>query len=198
MKHLLAHDAIFSAAIDPLTPLDAPVPQSDLYLSLLRAITYQQLSGKVADVIYGRFRALFADAYPQPQQLAAMPIEELRAVGLSNQKANYLKNIAHFSLHNDLSFATLDTYTDDELISHLTQIKGVGRWTVEMMLIFSLARPDVFPVGDLGIRNAAVKMYQLSSTGKQLEAELLQLAAQWQPNRSMATRYLWHWLDSNK
>ena len=181
MQYLFTHDSVFHSAIEPLTPLEAPTLQSDLYLSLVRAIVYQQLSGKVANVIFTRFLNLFHEQYPTQTLLHQMPVEQLRTVGLSNAKANYI---------NALS--------DEDIVQHLTQIKGVGKWTAQMLLIFDLARPDVFPINDLAVRNAVIKMYALTDTGKQLDQQILNIAQNWQPNRSMAARYLWHWLDTQK
>lgn len=196
MKSLFTHDFVFHSAIEPLTPLELPALQTNLYLSLVRAIVYQQLSGKVANVIFNRFLNLFDEQYPTQELLHLMPVEQLRTVGLSNAKANYVKNIAHFSLHNNLSFDYINELSNEDIVLYLTQIKGVGKWTVQMLLIFDLARPDVFPLNDLGVRNAIVKMYGITETGKQLDQQILRIAENWQPHRSMATRYLWHWLDT--
>ena len=198
MQSLFTHDLVFHSAIEPLTPLEAPTLQSDLYLSLVRAIVYQQLSGKVANVIFTRFLNLFHEQYPTQTLLHQMPVEQLRTVGLSNAKANYVKNIAEFALYNNLSFEHINALSDEDIVQHLTQIKGVGKWTAQMLLIFDLARPDVFPINDLAVRNAVVKLYSLTDTGKQLDQQILNIAQNWQPNRSMAARYLWHWLDTQK
>src|SRR5690606_35491475 len=121
-------------------------------LSLLQAIVDQQLSVKAAATIWKRFISLFGDGYPHPEVLLALSPQTLRSVGLSGQKTGYLKNIASFSLEKTLDYRKLRAMDDETLINYLTQIKGVGRWTAEMILMFTLTRPDVFPIDDLGIQ----------------------------------------------
>ncbi|HNI44762.1 MAG: DNA-3-methyladenine glycosylase 2 family protein [Chitinophagales bacterium] len=196
--HLFATDPRLQQAITQVKPLEIGEIGTDIYGSLLRAIVFQQLSGKVAEVIYARFVGLFNEQYPEATTLAQMPIEMLRTVGLSNQKANYVKNIAAFSLEQNLHFDYINSLSDEELVQYLTQIKGVGRWTVEMLLIFTLQRPDVFPILDLGIRNAMIRLYEVEETGKAQLQRLHEIAAVWQPHRTLACRYLWRWYDSMK
>ncbi len=151
----------------------------------------QQLSTKVAKVIYERFLNLFPGQYPEAEVLLQKPTEALRAVGLSAQKMGYLQNIARFHQAFPISLAHLDSLTDEEIITHLTQIKGVGRWTVEMLLMFPMNRPDVFPVDDLGIRQSIVMHYALTETGKELKTRLVTIAEKWRPYRTLASKYLW-------
>lgn len=171
--------------------------EADLYLSLLRAIVGQQLSVKAAATIWERFLALYPKRYPTAHLLLATEDLRLRGVGLSFQKARYLRNIAEFSVTNTLDHQRLQTFTDEELIEYLTRIKGVGRWTAEMILMFSLGRPDVLPVEDLGIRNAVRTLYSLRHKNKKkLDAAIIRVAEKWRPYRTTACMYLWRYKDS--
>lgn len=172
------------------------VGHKDLFTSLLRSIVGQQLSGKAADTIWGRFIALFPRKKPTADALLQIDIELLRGAGLSYQKAGYLKNIALFSKEQTLDYRKLHMKTDEELITYLTSIKGVGKWTVEMILIFTLNRPDVFPLDDLGIQQAMAKLFKIKKTGKELKKEMLKRSMVWSPYRSLATRHLWNWKDN--
>ena len=164
-----------------------------LYEDLIESIVSQQLSIKAADTIFGRFKALFPDAFPEPQHILSKSDDELRAVGLSYQKASYIKSIAHAFANNEIDPVIIKDLADEEVITELTKIKGVGKWTAEMILIFTLNRPDVFSIGDLGLRNAITKLYNLTDQKKMLE-----LAATWAPNRSTASWYLWRSLENKK
>jgi DNA-3-methyladenine glycosylase II len=124
-----------------------------------------------------------------------LPIEQMRAVGLSNQKASYLKNVAQFFRDNDLENKDWSNLSDEEIITYLTQIKGVGRWTVQMILMFTLARLDVFPVLDLGIQQGMKRLYSLEQEGKDLHKTMHEIAEHWRPFRSVASRYIWKWKD---
>lgn len=170
--------------------------QKDLFTSLLSAIVSQQLSTKAAATIWDRFVKLFPDEQPTEMAIIKMDIEQLRAVGLSYQKGGYLKNIANFSLENTLEYKRLYRKSDDDLIVYLSSIKGVGRWTAEMILMFNLNRPDVLPIDDLGIQQAMTKLYEIPYKGKELKAEMIRLSLKWQPYRSLASRHLWRWKDS--
>jgi DNA-3-methyladenine glycosylase II len=170
--------------------------QKDLFTSLLSAIVSQQLSTKAAATIWDRFVKLFPDEQPTEMAIIKMDIEQLRAVGLSYQKGGYLKNIANFSLENTLEYKRLYRKCDDDLIVYLSSIKGVGRWTAEMILMFNLNRPDVLPIDDLGIQQAMTKLYEIPYKGKELKAEMIRLSLKWQPYRSLASRHLWRWKDS--
>lgn len=172
--------------------------RSNLYFHLLRAIVAQQLSGKAADTIWGRFIELFENKDPAPKRLLFIDPEKMRGAGLSYQKAGYLKNIAQFSLDETLEYSRLKNKSDEELIEYLTRIKGVGRWTVEMILMFSLARPDVMPVGDLGIQTAIKSLYKIDLEGKPLKEKMLKLSEKWRPHRTVACIYLWRWKDAQK
>lgn len=195
-KHL-KKDALMKEVLKA-TPTLTFAPNKNLYHSLIRAIVSQQLSVKAADTIYQRFLNLFPDNDPAAEIVLRLDDEQLRNCGLSYQKAGYLKNIAQFSITNGLEYRKLYRKSDEDLITHLTQIKGVGKWTVEMILMFSLNRSDVFPVDDLGIQNAMKKLYGLEGKGKHLHQQMIQIAEQWRPYRTVASRHLWKWKDDNK
>ena len=171
---------------------------SDLILDLLEAITSQQLSGKAATAIFERFLNLFPGRQPTPRRVLALKPEKLRTAGLSRQKAGYLRNVAAFALRHDLSRAALRHLGDNEIIALLTQIKGVGRWTAEMLLMFPLDRPDIFPVDDLGIQLAMKKLYSLRGDGRRLHKRMIVIADNWRPHRSLACKYLWRWRSTQR
>jgi len=192
----LSQDPIMAYLIQTGKNIDQEAHE-DIYLSLLGSIISQQLSTKVARVIRNRFLDLFPAGYPQPEAVLAQPEETLRSVGLSYQKLSYLRNVADFGLAGNLDYNVISQMEDEALIKHLMQIKGVGRWTAEMILMFTLTRPDVFPINDLGIQNAMKKLYGLTQTGKILQAEMIRIAENWRPYRTLASRYLWQALDNN-
>ena len=195
-KHL-KKDALMKEVLKA-TPALTFSPNKNLYQSLIRAIVSQQLSVKAAATIYQRFLNLFPGNDPAAEIVLRLDDEQLRNCGLSYQKAGYLKNIAQFSITNGLDYRKLYRKSDEDLIAHLTQIKGVGKWTVEMILMFSLNRPDVFPVDDLGIQNAMKKLYNLDGKGKKLHQQMTDIAKHWQPYRTIACRHLWRWKDNNQ
>jgi DNA-3-methyladenine glycosylase II len=181
-----------------LTQIEMPdfTPTGKIYYNLLESIVSQQLSVKVANVIFGRFLSLFPDQYPHPVQVTALATDQLRSVGLSGQKAGYLQNVAQFALTNDLENRDWNKMSDEEIIAFLTQIKGVGKWTVQMLLMFSLARPDVFPVDDLGVQQAIQKLYKIQEQNTRLlKIKMTEIAEPWRPWRTVACRYLWRWKD---
>lgn len=166
-------------------------------LRLCASIMSQQLSTKVAKVIFHRFLALYDGHEPTPEQIAATPPETLRSIGLSNAKVQYVHNVAQFCLTTKLTDRKLKKMSDAEIIDLLTQIKGVGRWTVEMLLMFTLGREDVFAVDDYGIQSAMKKLYKLDdSNKKEFKAAMQKIAARWSPYRTYACLHLWRWKDS--
>ncbi len=164
---------------------------------LCASIMSQQLSTKVATVIYNRFLALYGGREPMPQQILDTPFEKLRGIGLSNAKVNYIKNVAQFELDFGMDAKKLHKMDNEEVIAYLTQIKGVGRWTTEMLLMFALGREDVFAVDDLGIQNAMINLYKLdNSDKKKLRENLLRISQKWSPYRTYACLHLWQWKDN--
>lgn len=170
-------------------------PSGNVYYELLDSVVSQQLSVKVARVIFNRFCALFPDSYPHPELLVQLQPEQLRQAGLSGQKASYLKNIAAFALDNNLEHYPWSEKSDEEIIQFLTAIKGVGKWTVQMMLMFTLGRPDVFPADDLGIQQSICALYGLDAKGNLLKKQMEAIAEPWRPFRSIASWYLWRWKE---
>ena len=173
------------------------VSRKNVYLHLCSSIMSQQLSTKVAAVIYNRFLNLYKNKKPGLLQIIDTPVESLRSIGLSNAKARYIQNVCRFFLAEKITDATLHKMSNKELIKYLSQIKGVGQWTVEMILMFTLGREDVFALDDLGIQHSIAKLYQLDATDKKtLKEKMLKLSAKWSPYRTFACRYLWGWKDN--
>lgn len=169
----------------------------DLYLSLMNSIVSQQLSIKAANTIWNRFIALFNGEYPDAKLVLNMDVDKLRSVGLSYQKAGYIKNIARFSIEKSLDYKVLKAKKDEALIEYLIEIKGVGRWTVEMILMFNLNRLDILPKDDLGIQNGMKALYQIQHANKkELFLEMERLAEIWRPYRTLACMYVWRYKDS--
>ena len=168
----------------------------NICLRLCASIMSQQLSTKVAKVLYHRFLDIYEGQEPTPQQIAATPYDTLKAIGLSNAKTQYVLNVAQFALENDVTDKRLRKMSDEDIIALLTQIKGVGRWTVEMLLMFTLGREDVFAVDDYGIQVAMKNLYKLDDSNKKLFKEkLIKLADKWRPYRTYACLHLWQWKD---
>ncbi len=167
--------------------------ESNYFESLVRAIVYQQLSGKAAFTIYNRFKDLFpGEKYPSPQDVLIKTHDQLRAVGLSNQKAAYIHNIAT-AFDSQTVTQNIDTLKDEEIIEKLTSIKGVGPWTAEMFLMFTLYRPDIFPVTDLGIQKGMMLFCELDELP---DADFMTKTAKpWRPYRTLASWYLWRLVE---
>jgi DNA-3-methyladenine glycosylase II len=164
--------------------------RNDSYLSLIEAIIYQQLTGKAASTIYGRFLKYFDGTVPGPRRILSSPEVELRAnVGLSRMKIAYLKDLAAHIADGRLNLNDLPSMTDEDVITQLTRVKGIGRWTAEMFLIFCLGREDVLPVTDLGLKNAIKRTYLLDELPK--PDKMIEIANPWRPYRSIATWYMW-------
>ena len=165
--------------------------------TLVNSIVSQQLSVKAAETIFRRFVALYAPAkFPKPDQIVATPDETLRSVGLSSQKLSYIKDLAAKVDNGSVHLKRITKMSDDEIITELTQVKGIGVWTVHMFLIFSLGRLNVLPVGDLGIRMAIQRAYGLSELPKPGEIETIAAHNKWQPYCSVASWYLWRSLEN--
>jgi DNA-3-methyladenine glycosylase II len=194
LKHLKT-DPVIAGFIDKLAPIESN-PEPDFYLTLLRSVVGQQLSVKAAATIFQRFLNLFESNYPHPDELLLQETEKLRGVGLSGQKLNYVRAVAEFKLKGDLEPEVISHLEDEALIKHLTSIKGVGRWTAEMLLMFALERHDVFPADDLGIQNAMKKWYGLTEEKKALRARMFEIAETWKPYRTLASKYLWKSLNN--
>ncbi len=165
-------------------------------LRLIKAIMSQQLSTKVAAVFYERFLKLCDTANPTKQQVLAISYEQLRSIGLSHAKATYVHHVANFCVAQNITDKKLVGLKNEEVIALLTQIKGVGQWTVEMLLMFSLGREDVFPADDLGIQQAMVKLYGIKTQDKKMIRKKMEtISAKWSPYRTYACLHLWAWKD---
>jgi len=172
--------------------------RKNIYIYLCASIMSQQLSTKVADVIYKRFLNLYGGKEPSPQEVVDTAHETLRSIGLSNAKARYIQNVARFEIEFGMDPKKLAKMTNEEVIEYLIPIKGVGRWTVEMLLMFALGREDVFAVDDLGIQNAMIKLYRLSREDKKkFKDDMLRISKKWSPYRTYACIHLWRWKDNS-
>lgn len=172
--------------------------RKDLHFYLIASIMSQQLSTKVAGAIRERFLHIYEGQMPTPEQILATPPETLRAIGLSNAKVSYVQNVARFAVEQGMDHRKLNKMENEEVIAYLTQIKGVGRWTAEMLLMFSLGREDVFAIDDWGVQNAMIGLYKLDRTDKKaFRAALLRISEKWSPYRTYACMHLWRWKDNS-
>ncbi|MEP7145007.1 MAG: DNA-3-methyladenine glycosylase 2 family protein [Ferruginibacter sp.] len=197
MEHLihLNKDKLLKKIIANQQPYEL-VKKKGVYLHLCGSIMSQQLNTKVAAVIFNRFLNLYKNKKPAPQQIVDTPVETLRSIGLSYAKANYVQNVCRFFIEEKITDARLDKMGNEEVIKYLSQIKGVGQWTVEMILMFTLGREDVFALDDLGIQNSIKKLYKLEGLDKKaLKEKMLEISQNWSPYRTYACRYLWGWKD---
>jgi DNA-3-methyladenine glycosylase II len=166
-------------------------------IRLIASIVSQQLSTKVAKIIFDRFLNIYQGKEPSCQKVLDTPDEVLRAIGLSHSKVGYVKNVAEFFIAHQITDKQLYQMDPESVIELLTQIKGVGKWTVEMLLMFSLGHEDVFAVDDLGIQQAMIKLYKIKyTTKKELQIKMLAKAKTWSPFKTYACLHLWQWKDS--
>jgi DNA-3-methyladenine glycosylase II len=198
IAHLRSADPVMKGLVDALGPLDDEARRrgrpDDAYGALLRAIVGQQLSTKAARSIYGRVTEMFGGRTPTPEELLAADPETIRAAGLSRPKVAYMRSLAEHVLTGQLELDRLDELSDEEIGAELTAVKGLGQWTADMFLVFFLRRPDVLPVGDLGVRRAAAVAYGLDELPAPEELE--RLGERWRPWRSIGALYLWRSLDN--
>ena len=198
VDHLREADDTLASVIDAHGPLDLEARvrgrPAEAYGALVRSIVGQQLSVKAARSIYGRVEEHFGGRTPTPEELLAADQDALRACGLSRAKVTYLRSLAEHVISGELELERLDGLGDEEVAREITAVKGLGQWTADMFLIFHLGRPDVLPVGDLGVRRAVERLYGLEAlpSGEELEA----LGERWRPYRSLASLYLWESLDN--
>jgi DNA-3-methyladenine glycosylase II len=170
--------------------------QKNIPLRLMASIISQQLSTKVAAIIFDRFVALYPAKKPTVQKVLDTPEETLRGIGISYAKIKYIYAVANFCIEHKINDKKIQELSNEAIIDLLTQIKGVGKWTVEMLLMFSLGREDVFAVDDLGIQQAMTKLYNLDPTNKrQLKIDMLERSKAWSPYRTYACLHLWRWKD---
>jgi DNA-3-methyladenine glycosylase II len=193
IQHLRRSDPILSEIIDRVGEYAIQFRPPD-FETLVKSIVYQQLSGRVASVIFGRLHKAVKGSIT-PESVLRLRPSRMRSLGLSTQKTAYIRDLARHTRDGVVTFEELGALADQEIIDKLTQVKGIGVWTVHMFLIFALQRPDILPVGDLGIRNAMQRAYGLAELPKPAEMEAI--AARWRPWCSVATWYLWRSLDPN-
>ena len=195
LAHLRRVDPVLGRIIAQVrTPPPPPRREGTHYDALMRAIVYQQLSGKAAGTIHRRFRELFPGHRPRAELVLAASDERLRSAGLSRQKIGYLRDLSARVADGTLPLAHLGRLPDDAIVEHLIQVKGIGRWTAQMFLMFRLGRPDVLPELDLGIQNAVQRAYGLRS--RPLPKDVVRIGERWRPHASTACWYLWRSLDN--
>lgn len=190
--HLKKSDPVMRAIIEQVGPCKMQFGEPKFH-SLAEAIVYQQLNGKAAVTIFKRFAALAGDPLT-PAGILKLKPEQMRSAGLSKQKTSYLFDMAERANRGQLDFSRLPDLSDDEVVAHLTQVKGVGVWTAQMFLMFTLRRPNILPTGDFGVRTAIKKHYNKRNLPKPEQME--KIAKPWEPYRSIACWYLWQSLDA--
>lgn len=191
VKHLKAADPVLAAIIERVGPY-RPRHATPDFENMARSIAYQQLHGKAAATIFGRLHTACANCLT-PEAVLKLTVEEMRACGLSKQKLSYIRDLAEKTLSGDVNFEQLPNMDDEDVIEHLTRVKGIGRWSAQMFLMFALKRPDVMPTVDLGINVAIKKAYRKRKVPK--PTQILKIAEPWRPFRSVACWYLWRSLD---
>jgi DNA-3-methyladenine glycosylase II len=191
----LSKDKKLKSIIDAQQPHILSV-EKKVYLRLCASILSQQLSTKVAKVLYNRFLNLYSGKEPSAKQILETPATVFRSIGFSNAKASYVHNVCRFFIENKITDAGLYKMSNEEVFTLLTQIKGVGKWTVEMILMFTLGREDIFAMDDLGLKQSVIKLYKIKETDKKLLREKIEkISLRWSPYRTYACRYLWGWKD---
>jgi DNA-3-methyladenine glycosylase II len=191
----LSKDKKLKSIIDTQQPHILSV-EKKVYLRLCASILSQQLSTKVAKVLYTRFLNLYNGKEPSAKQILETPATVFRSIGFSNAKASYVHNVCRFFIENKITDAGLYKMSNEEVFTLLTQIKGVGKWTVEMILMFTLGREDIFAMDDLGLKQSVIKLYKIKETDKKLLREKIEkISLKWSPYRTYACKYLWGWKD---
>jgi DNA-3-methyladenine glycosylase II len=193
LKHLKKSDPVIAGIIQRVGPCAIQYREPS-FETLVRSIVYQQLSGRVASVIFGRLHAAAGEETLTPAGIMKLRPEKMRKLGLSGQKTLYIRELAKHTKRGSIDFSNLRAVDDAAVIEHLTRVKGIGVWTAQMFLMFALRREDVLPVADLGIRSAMKKAYGLDDLPKPPEME--RIAAAWKPYTSIACWYLWRSLEN--
>ena len=191
VRHLKASDPVLAEIIEQVGPY-RPRHATPDFENLARSIAYQQLHGKAAATIFGRLLTA-CDTCLTPDSVLKLTIEQMRACGLSKQKLSYIRDLAEKTISGDVNFQQLPSMDDEDVIEHLTRVKGIGRWSAQMFLMFALKRPDVMPTVDLGINTAIKRAYRKRKVPK--PAQILKIAEPWRPFRSAACWYLWRSMD---
>ncbi len=192
LKHFKKFDPVlYAVAINiKLSPV---IKSNDYFVDLIESIISQQLSIKASDTIFGRFKKLFPSELITPEKLLKIPDQKIRETGISFSKIKYIKGIADAIIKKQINLDNIDKLSNDEVTIELVKLKGIGTWTAEMFLMFTLNRPDVFSTGDLGLQNAIIKLYKLNR--KPNKNELLEISNKWSPYRTIASRILWKSLE---
>lgn len=198
ISHLRTYDPILARVIDSTLEVPTFTPHTNYYQSLVDSIISQQLSVKAAASIQRRFNALFGDeiTIPSPDQILTSNVELLRSAGLSRPKAAYILDLAQKTIDGTIVFDHLESLDNEAVIAELTQVKGIGEWTVHMFLMFCMGRLDILPTGDLGIRNGITKLYSLRATATPDDVKRIAEKHNWRPYQSIASWYVWHSLDN--
>jgi len=197
IAHLKKSDPVLKTVIEgiKLRELSRHGGPEAYFESLVEAIVSQQLSVKAADTIFKRFAALTLEKqFPTPRQVLNLSTHKMRRAGLSRMKVSFIKDLAKKVLDKTVNLKEIDRWPDEKVMEHLTAVKGIGPWTAEMFLIFSLGRDDIFSYGDLGLRNAMQKLYKMKKAPTRAQAE--KIVTKWKPYRSLASRYLWASIDN--
>lgn len=195
VRHLKRADPVLATIIEAVGPVRLQLrTEGTHFQALTRSIVFQQLSGKAAGTILSRFNDLYPERSPTPEAVLATSDERLRSVGLSRQKIGYMRDLASKVVSGALPLDRVEEMDDEDLIAHLIQVKGIGRWTAQMFLMFRLGRPDVLPELDLGIQNAIKKAYRKRK--RPMPKDVKKIGAKWSPYSSVACWYLWRSLDN--
>ena len=195
VRYLKAADPILAKVIRAVGPCRIQLRgEGTHFQALVRSIIYQQLSGKAAATIHGRFNVLCPNETPTPEAVLAVSDAKLRGAGLSRQKIGYLRDLSHKVVDGSLPLDHVHTLDDEDLIAHLVQVKGIGRWTAQMFLMFRLGRRDVLPELDLGIQNAIRRAYRMRK--RPSPKQVKKIGAAWSPHSTVACWYLWRSLDN--
>lgn len=193
IEDLRTKDPILTKVIDLVGVLDDR-KSTNYFLSLVESIVSQQLSVKVADVIYARLVTLYTKGNITPEETLTIDTEDMRKVGMSYSKIKYIKSLAQHVVDSPKMFEKFDQMSEEEIIIELTKVKGVGRWTAEMFLLFTMGKPDIFSYGDLGLRNALKNLYHLTEITPEIAEKITTV---WKPYRSYGSRYLWKSLEKD-
>lgn len=194
-SHLLKMDPVLAPTIKR-AGLAQFTPHTNYYEALVSSIISQQLSVKAAASIQKRFEDLFGGKLPKPEEILRKQPDELRTVGLSNAKAKYVRDLAQHIVDKKIDLSTLNMLSNEEIVGELTDVKGIGEWTVHMFLMFCMGRLDVLPVGDLGIRNGVRALYDLEELPPPDQIREIATKNNWHPYESVASWYIWHSLDN--
>lgn len=195
IEHLSLADRRLARVIESVGKYDIKL-RREPFRSLVEAIIYQQLAGRAADTIYARFLKIYGGKFPAPERILATDAGMLRAAGLSGRKIEYIMDLSSRVAAGKLQLGLLRSMDDEQVVEQLVEVKGIGRWTAEMFLIFCLGRQDVLPAGDLGLRKAMQKVYSLAELPE--PEEMQKIAQGWKPYSSVATWYLWRSLEKFK